>query len=81
MGGAWFEQEPPQGVTFSALCPNAKGLERAKAVGMREIAVFLSASETHNKKNVNKTVADTLAAFEETVGPARQAGMRVRGYV
>jgi hydroxymethylglutaryl-CoA lyase len=72
---------PPHGVTFSALCPNAKGLDRAKAAGMKEIAVFISASETHNKKNVNKTVADTLAAFEETVGPALEAGMRVRGYV
>ncbi|HEX8789319.1 MAG TPA: hydroxymethylglutaryl-CoA lyase [Polyangiaceae bacterium] len=73
--------KPPAGVSFSALCPNAKGLERARAVGIGEIAVFLSASETHNKKNVNKTVADTLAAFEETIGPARAAGMRVRGYV
>jgi hydroxymethylglutaryl-CoA lyase len=71
----------PEGVTFSALCPNAKGLERARAAGIREIAVFISASETHNKKNVNKTVAETLAAFEETIGPARAAGMRVRAYV
>jgi hydroxymethylglutaryl-CoA lyase len=71
----------PPGVTFSALCPNARGLERARAAGLGEIAVFISASETHNKKNVNKTVADTLAAFEETIGPAREAGMRVRGYV
>jgi hydroxymethylglutaryl-CoA lyase len=73
--------KPPPGVTFSALCPNAKGLERARAAGMHEIAVFLSASETHNKKNVNKTVGETLAAFEETIGPARDAGMKVRGYV
>jgi hydroxymethylglutaryl-CoA lyase len=73
--------KPPPGVSFSALCPNAKGLERAKAAGMREIAVFVSASETHNRKNVNKTVADTLAAFEDTIGPGRAAGMRVRGYV
>jgi hydroxymethylglutaryl-CoA lyase len=72
---------PPDGVAFSALCPNARGLERARRAGVREIAVFLSASETHNKKNVNKTVAETLAAFEETIGPARDAGMRVRGYV
>jgi hydroxymethylglutaryl-CoA lyase len=72
---------PPPGVTFSALCPNAKGLERARAVGMREIAVFLSASETHNRKNVNKSVAETLAAFEETIAPALAYGMRVRGYV
>ncbi len=73
--------KPPAGVTFSALCPNAKGLERARAAGMKEIAVFISASETHNKKNVNKTVAETLAAFEDTIGPARDAGMRVRGYL
>ncbi len=69
------------GVKFSALCPNARGLERAKKAGIKEIAVFLSASETHNKKNVNKTIDATLAAFEETIAPAREAGMRVRGYV
>lgn len=68
-------------VAFTALCPNAKGLERAKAAGMKEIAVFMSASETHNKKNINKTRAETIKAFEETIGPAREAGMRVRGYV
>ncbi len=68
-------------VTYSALVPNARGLERAKAAGMTEIAVFLSASETHNQKNVNKSVAETLDAFEQTIGPARTAGMRVRGYV
>jgi hydroxymethylglutaryl-CoA lyase len=73
--------KPPPGVSFSALCPNAKGLERARAAGIGEIAVFLSVSETHNKKNVNKTVAETLAAFEDTIGPAREAGMRVRGYL
>lgn len=69
------------GVDYTALCPNARGLERAKKAGMTEIAVFMSASETHNKKNINKTVGETLAAFEETIGPAREAGLRVRGYV
>jgi hydroxymethylglutaryl-CoA lyase len=73
--------EPAPGVTFSALCPNAIGLARAKAAGIREIAVFISASETHNRKNVNKSTAETLAAFEETIGPARDAGIEVRGYV
>jgi hydroxymethylglutaryl-CoA lyase len=68
-------------VAFSALCPNVVGLERAKKAGMKEIAVFMSASETHNRKNINKTIADTLAAFDKTVGPARDVGMRVRGYV
>ena len=73
--------KPPPGVCFSALCPNARGLERARAAGIGEIAVFISCSETHNQKNVNKSVDDTLAAFESTIGPALELGMRVRGYV
>jgi hydroxymethylglutaryl-CoA lyase len=72
---------PPPGVTFSALCPNARGLERALDVGLEEIAVFLSSSEAHNKANINKTIADTLAVFEEIVPPAREAGLRVRAYL
>jgi len=71
----------PAGVTFSALCPNAKGLERARAVGLREIAVFLSASETHNRKNTNKSIEQSFEAFEEVVSPALEHGMRVRAYV
>jgi hydroxymethylglutaryl-CoA lyase len=72
---------PPEGVTFGALCPNARGLERALAAGVREIAVFLSSSESHNRANVNKSIADTLAVFSEIVPPARQAGVAVRAYV
>ena len=45
------------------------------------MAVFLSASEKHNRKNVNKTVGQTLKAFEPVIGPAVEAGLRVRGYV
>jgi hydroxymethylglutaryl-CoA lyase len=69
------------GVTFSALVPNRRGLDAAMAAGMREVAVFLSASETHNKKNVNKTIAETMKAFEDVVPPARAAGLKVRAYV
>jgi hydroxymethylglutaryl-CoA lyase len=72
---------PPPGVTYSALVPNARGLERALATGLREIAVFLSASETHNKMNVNKSIDDTLSVFEEIVPPAREAGLSVRAYL
>ena len=68
-------------VSYGALCPNAKGLERARAAGLSEIAVFLSASETHNRKNLNRGIEDTLAVLHEVVGPARDAGLRVRGYV
>jgi hydroxymethylglutaryl-CoA lyase len=70
-----------EGVAFSALVPNARGLQRARAAGLDEIAVFISASETHNRKNVNKTIDATLGGFEETVGPALAAGMRARAYV
>ena len=73
--------EKPAGVTFSALVPNARGLERALAGGIDEAAVFLSASETHNRKNVNKSVTDTLRAFEEVIAPALRSNMVVRGYV
>jgi hydroxymethylglutaryl-CoA lyase len=72
---------PPPGVTYSALCPNAIGFRRAKAAGLREVAVFASASETHNKKNVNKTVEATLAGCEEVAGLARADGVRLRAYV
>jgi hydroxymethylglutaryl-CoA lyase len=70
-----------EGVTFSALCPNAVGLARARRAGLSEIAVFMSASETHNQKNVNKSIEATFSSFEETIGPARELGMKVRGYV
>jgi hydroxymethylglutaryl-CoA lyase len=68
-------------VTFSALVPNATGLERALRVGLHEIAVFLSASETHNRKNTNKSIEDSLETFAEVVPPARAAGLRVRAYI
>ncbi|RLB44496.1 MAG: hydroxymethylglutaryl-CoA lyase [Deltaproteobacteria bacterium] len=68
-------------VIYAGLCPNARGLERALAAKVDEIAVFVSASETHNSKNVNKTIAQTLKAFEPVIGPAVEHGLRVRGYV
>ncbi|HXU81478.1 MAG TPA: hydroxymethylglutaryl-CoA lyase [Polyangia bacterium] len=70
-----------EGVNYSALVPNRQGFDSAVKAGMKEIAVFLSASETHNKKNVNKTIAATLQAFGEVVPPALERGMRVRAYV
>ena len=71
----------PPGVRMSALVPNRRGLETAMAAGMKEVAVFLSASETHNKKNVNKTIADTLTAFDDVIPHARAANLPVRAYV
>ena len=74
-----IERRP--GVTYAGLCPNARGLKRALAAKVDEIAVFASASQTHNLKNVNKTIEQTLAAFEPVIGPAVDAGLKVRGYV
>jgi hydroxymethylglutaryl-CoA lyase len=71
----------PAGVRMSALVPNRRGLDTALASGMKEIAVFLSASETHNKKNINKTIDETFTAFSEVVPPALAAGVSVRAYV
>ncbi len=72
---------PPGAAQYSALCPNARGLERAKKCAMPELAVFVSASETHNRRNVNDTIENTLARFRDVIGPAVEHGMRVRGYV
>lgn len=69
------------GSSFSALVPNVRGLERAQAVGMKQIAVFMSASETHNQKNTNKTIAESLQTFGEVIPKARASGIKVRAYV
>ncbi len=70
-----------EGVRYWALVPNRVGLERALECGIRHVATFLSASETHNKKNVNRTVRESLANIEEVVAVARDESMTVRGYV
>ncbi len=66
---------------LTALVPNEKGLERALANGLREVAVFMSASESHNKRNINKTRAEAYAAFEPVFATCRGAGVAVRAYV
>jgi hydroxymethylglutaryl-CoA lyase len=71
----------PEGVTFSALCPNSRGLERAQDVGLGEVAVFMSASETHNQKNTAKSISRSLEVFADLVPIAKQSKMRVRAYV
>ncbi|AKJ03741.1 Hydroxymethylglutaryl-CoA lyase [Archangium gephyra] len=70
-----------EGVTFSALVPNLKGLTRAKEAGLEEAAVFISASEAHSKKNINKTIAEAVAEARQTTEAALKAGLRVRGYL
>lgn len=77
------------GVSYVVLVPNAKGLDRLsealRRAGERpphvEAAVFLSASETHNRKNLNRTVEESLRELEAIVPAALGRGLRVRGYV
>lgn len=69
------------GVRYSALVPNMRGLDGATRAGMKEVAVFLAATQTHNKKNINKTTAEALRTYRGVVGEARSRGMEVRGYV
>jgi hydroxymethylglutaryl-CoA lyase len=68
-------------VSYSALCPNERGMQRALEAGVGEIAVFLSASETHNRRNIHKSIAQSLEVFRGFVPEAIARGLRVRAYV
>jgi hydroxymethylglutaryl-CoA lyase len=68
-------------VSISALCPNLTGLERARSAGVEEVAFFLSASETHNQRNTNKSIQRSLELFTELVPYALSLEMRVRIYI
>lgn len=70
-----------EGVAFSALVPNLKGLQRAADAGLKEAAVFISASESHSKKNINKSIDEAIAVSGEVAEAAARQGMRVRGYL
>jgi hydroxymethylglutaryl-CoA lyase len=73
--------EEPPGTRLPVLVPNDKGLNRALDAGVREIAVFGSATETFARKNLNRSVAESLDMFRPVVDRARAEGLRVRGYL
>lgn len=66
---------------FSALTPNVKGYEGARAAGIDEVAIFMAATESHNRKNINATTAEAFARYAEVTDRARADGVPVRGYV
>lgn len=68
-------------ITWSALIPNQKGYERAHNARVAEVILVVSASESHNRANVNRSVAESLAGFREITRQARRDGIRVRGAV
>ncbi|MCR8980334.1 hydroxymethylglutaryl-CoA lyase [Brevibacillus laterosporus] len=69
------------GVQYSVLTPNLRGLQRITANQVDEVAIFMSASETHNLKNINKTREDTYPVLAEVAKEAHRMGLRVRGYI
>jgi hydroxymethylglutaryl-CoA lyase len=75
--------EKLDGVAYSVLIPNERGLDRALERRERfdEVNLFLSASETHNRKNVNRTVAESLAALERVIARALAEGLRCEGVI
>ena len=75
--------EPREGIAYSVLIPNRKGLENALEMRDRfqEANFFLSASETHNRKNVNRSIAESLEGLERVVSRAREEGLRCEGVI
>ncbi len=73
--------ERRDGLRYTALVPNVKGLERALAAGVREVAVFAAASETFSRRNINKGIDESLRTYGEVCREAAAAGVGVRGYL
>lgn len=72
---------PRPGVRYMALVPNETGLERAMSCGVKEIAIFASASESYSRKNLNRSRDEVLAGYRPVVARAKAARLRVRGYL
>lgn len=70
-----------KGIAFPCLVPNMKGYEAAKALGVKEIAVFTATSDSFTKKNINATVDESFERMKEVCEAAKQDGIMVRGYV
>lgn len=68
-------------VMYSALVPNMRGLDSATRANMQEVAVFLAVTETHNRKNINKSIAQALETYTEVIREAHARKIRVRGYL
>ncbi len=68
-------------ITYAALTPNMKGLERALLARANEVAVFVAASEAFSQKNINCSIAESLQRIHPVISAAHQAGLKVRGYI
>lgn len=73
--------KPRPGVSYPVLVPNLKGIDAARAAGVKEVAIFAAASESFSLRNINCSIAESLERFEPVMASAMAHGMRVRGYV
>jgi hydroxymethylglutaryl-CoA lyase len=69
------------GTRYTALVPNTRGLERAIAAGVTEVAVFAAASETFSRRNVNQSIDESIAAYADVANAAEASHVRVRAYL
>ncbi|MGE8213336.1 MAG: hydroxymethylglutaryl-CoA lyase [Stenotrophomonas sp.] len=69
------------GISYPVLVPNEQGYDRARAVGVEEVAVFTAASEQFNRTNTNAGIDESLLRFEPVLARAKADGVKVRGYV
>lgn len=70
-----------KGTSLACLVPNLKGLEVAKELGVKEVAVFTASSDTFNQKNINATISQSFERIEPVIKDALASGMKVRGYL
>ncbi len=68
-----------EGVIYSGLVLNVKGVERAIKSGLNHVAISMSASDTHSRKNANKSIEESLIEFAEMARVAKSGGLTVRG--
>lgn len=68
-------------ITYAALVPNERGLQAALEANVDEVSIFMSASETHNRKNINKSIYETFPVLQPVIKEALASGKTVRGYV
>ena len=69
------------GTRYPALVPNLAGLDRAYAAGVQEVAIFAASSESFSRKNINQTIAESLAAYSHVCARARSLRLPVRAYL
>lgn len=69
------------GISYPMLVPNMKGLEAAMEVGVKEIAIFAAASEAFSQENINCSIEESIARFQQVVTTAQQEKIKIRGYL